>query len=76
MSVVGFDDIALASKLDPGLTTIRIGWDSISSIVIDKLNVMLRDHNSFNGKNFHTPVELITRKSTAKISTGTEINYL
>jgi DNA-binding LacI/PurR family transcriptional regulator len=64
ISVLGFDDIALAARLSPELSTIRIGWDKIVTMVLDQFGLMLEDPASFSGKFFKTPVELVIRKST------------
>jgi DNA-binding LacI/PurR family transcriptional regulator len=64
VSVLGFDDIALAQRLSPGLSTIRIGWDKIVTMVLDHFSLMLENPASFSGRIIKTPVELVVRKST------------
>jgi LacI family transcriptional regulator len=64
ISVLGFDDIALAARLSPELSTIRIGWDKIVTMVLDQFSSMLEEPAPCSGRVFKTPVELVVRKST------------
>lgn len=63
ISIVGFDDIAFASYVDPPLTTIHQPKDELGRLAMRMLLDIL---NSNKVANITVPVELVVRESTAK----------
>ncbi len=66
ISIIGFDDIPSVSKLNPPLTTVKIGWDRISDYVIERINDVIHTPDAFKGKCFRTNVDLVIRQSTGE----------
>ena len=64
VAVVGFDDIAAARMISPGLTTIRQAQDEIgkraSSLIVERL----QREERFDGRVIEMPFELVIRDST------------
>ncbi len=69
-SIVGFDDIRLASYLSPPLTTIRQPMGEMGSLAITKL--LERIENKVNHQNILIKPELIERKSCHNIDINEE----
>ena len=65
-SIVGFDDIRLASYLSPSLTTVRQPMIEMGSLAINKL--LERIEHKLSHKNILIKPELIKRKSCRNIS--------
>lgn len=66
ISIVGYDDIRIASYISPSLTTIRSSILEMSSIAVKNLINFIE--NSINFSEYHTiSTELILRESTKKI---------
>jgi LacI family transcriptional regulator len=65
ISVVGFDDIPLASYTRPPLTTVRMSAAEIGSTAFDALFHLI-DGKDRKGTLLHVPTKLIVRESTAK----------
>ncbi len=63
ISVVGFDDIAFASYVDPPLTTVHQPKDELGRLAMRMLLDIL---NSNKVANITVPVELVIRESTTK----------
>ncbi len=64
VSVTGFLDLALASQLEPKLTTVCVYPDQIGKVISEHLNAIITGIEE-RGKIFRTPVKLIIRNSTA-----------
>ena len=65
ISIVGFDDIPLASYTRPPLTTVRMSAAEIGSAAFDALFHLI-DGKDRKGTLLHVPTKLIVRESTAK----------
>jgi DNA-binding LacI/PurR family transcriptional regulator len=63
LSVVGFDDLALARLLDPPLTTVRADAQALGAAAFEALLVLLRGEEPEHER--VVPVELVVRGSTA-----------
>ena len=64
ISVIGFNDSVLASKVTPPLTTLRISMYDMGKAAIEMLEEKFREKTSAPEKKLFTP-ELIIRQSTA-----------
>lgn len=65
VSVMGFDDVALAAYFHPSLTTVRQDRDQIGRVAATTLLARMRDPDNVAGNFRHTvPVELVIREST------------
>lgn len=67
VSVIGFDDMPLASYFDPPLTTIRQAPHLVGSAATECL-VQAVENKPFESKNVLIPVELVLRRSTLPIT--------
>jgi LacI family transcriptional regulator len=65
ISVVGFDDIPLASYLRPPLTSVRMSAGDVGSTAFDAL-LRLIGGESLEGDVYQVPTKLVVRASTAK----------
>lgn len=65
ISVIGFNDSVLASKVTPPLTTLRISVYDMGKTAIEMLEEKFREKTFSSEKKLFTP-ELIIRKSTAE----------
>ncbi|MFG3341303.1 LacI family DNA-binding transcriptional regulator [Glycomyces sp. NPDC048151] len=65
VSVVGFDDIALAAHSWPPLTTVRQDFAAIGDRLIELLLRQIRDGDRLEDVHETVPVELVVRESTA-----------
>jgi LacI family transcriptional regulator len=65
ISVVGFDDIPLASYLRPPLTSVRMSAGDVGSTAFDAL-LHLIGGESLEGDVYQVPTRLVVRASTAK----------
>ncbi|MEN3011161.1 MAG: substrate-binding domain-containing protein [Candidatus Bipolaricaulaceae bacterium] len=63
VAVVGFDDIPLASLLDPPLTTVRQPIRLLGFMAVELLVDLLDGHNPRPRENTVLPVELVVRSS-------------
>jgi LacI family transcriptional regulator, repressor for deo operon, udp, cdd, tsx, nupC, and nupG len=63
ISVVGFDDVDIASILDPPLTTVAIDSERLGEIAAERLLAEMRGEGGPD--EIVTPIELIVRGSTA-----------
>lgn len=67
ISIVGYDDIRMASYVSPALTTIRSSILEMSSIAVKNLINFIE--NGIHSSEYHTiPTQLIVRESTKRIS--------
>jgi LacI family transcriptional regulator len=67
ISIVGYDDIRIASYVSPALTTVRSPILEMASTVTDNLINFIE--NSINSIGYYiVPVELIIRESTKKLA--------
>lgn len=66
VSVVGFDDLLIASEIDPKLTTIRANTDMVAMEAVERLVKMLENPNIGASKLVIDPV-LIERESVKRI---------
>ena len=64
LSLVGFDDLPLVSRLDPPLTTIRQQTHQLSATTVHLL-IELINHPDETPKTITLPTELVMRNSTA-----------
>ena len=62
ISLVGYNDIPIVSRLPTPLTTVRVAFDQIATLALDLL--LARDSNRLSGLQMVAPT-LIPRKSTA-----------
>jgi len=69
ISIVGLDDVLLASVLQPPLTTIRIPRKRMAEACLKALN-HTKQHVEALGTRYTVPAELVVRESTARIKTG------
>jgi LacI family transcriptional regulator len=69
MSVVGFDDIASAARLSPGLTTVARPYAEMGAMAV-KLATRLMQSNDGSHRPIQTdlPVELVIRQSTSPLT--------
>jgi len=65
VSVVGFDDIAMAEYLWPPLTTVRQDFPRIGVELVDLLVRQIRGHETLTGHHVLIPTSLVVRESTA-----------
>jgi DNA-binding LacI/PurR family transcriptional regulator len=65
VSLVGFDDIPLASYTNPPLTTVRMAAADVGAMAFDAL-LRLVGGERLEGDIYHVPTKLIVRRSTAK----------
>lgn len=66
ISIVGYDDIRIASYVSPALTTVRSPILEIASVVTGNLINFIENNNNSDGY-YTVPAELIIRESTKKI---------
>ena len=66
ISIVGYDDIRIASYVSPALTTVRSPILEIASVVTSNLINFIENNNNPDGY-YTVPAELIIRESTKKI---------
>ena len=65
VSLVGFDDIPLASYTNPALTTVRMSANDVGSTAFQALFSLIgEDH--VEGDVYQVPTRLIIRESTTK----------
>lgn len=67
MSVVGFDDIRLASQVNPALTTVRVPKETIGFIAVKRLLQIIRGKEDPVRKTL-IPTNLVIRASSAEAS--------
>jgi DNA-binding LacI/PurR family transcriptional regulator len=65
VSVVGFDDIPLASYLRPPLTSVRMSAGDVGAAAFDALFRLIGGER-LEGDIYHVPTKLVVRASTAK----------
>ena len=65
MSVVGFDDIPLATYTSPPLTSVRMSAGDVGSTAFDAL-FRLIGGDRLEGDVYQVPTKLVVRASTAK----------
>ncbi|ROS73336.1 LacI family DNA-binding transcriptional regulator [Cellulomonas sp. PhB143] len=70
VSVVGFDDVALAGYLWPPLTTVRQDFQKIGAELVRLLAEQMDSGQDMSDVHVTVPVELVTRESTAPPRTG------
>lgn len=63
VSIVGYDDILLASVVSPALTTVRYDRAGVASEAVARL-MQLSDHQYGHPEPLKIPVELVRRAST------------
>lgn len=69
LAVVGFDDIDMASHVEPGLTTIHVYKEEMGKVAVQRMaDIILSKTGSITTT--QVPVELIVRESTAGKVTG------
>jgi DNA-binding LacI/PurR family transcriptional regulator len=73
MSIVGFDDIASASRLRPGLTTVARPYAEMGAMAVRQATRLMRGPDE-RGTPMQSdlPVELIVRESSAPLAQGPE----
>jgi DNA-binding LacI/PurR family transcriptional regulator len=67
VSVIGFDDIPLASYFDPPLTTMRQDTWEIGEVAVRRLIAALEDEATLP-EHIALPAELIVRRSTSRLA--------
>jgi LacI family transcriptional regulator len=68
LSIVGFDDLELASHLQPALTTVHVPAETLWRSAAEQVLGMLRDHAKPQG--VEVEVSLVVRGSTAPPATA------
>jgi len=66
ISVIGFDDIAVASQISPALTTLAAPIDKMTELACDML-ISLINGEKLESKHVALPAELVIRDSCADI---------
>ena len=66
ISIVGFDDIHMASQVYPPLTTVRQPLDSMGETALEMLVTLLQGRTVLNTRR-ELPTELIIRESTGRV---------
>jgi DNA-binding LacI/PurR family transcriptional regulator len=66
VSIIGFDDIPLASYFDPPLTTMRQDMWQIGEVAVRQLIAVL-ERDDVQPEHIALPAELIVRQSTARL---------
>ncbi|HEX2622889.1 MAG TPA: LacI family DNA-binding transcriptional regulator [Phototrophicaceae bacterium] len=66
LSVIGFDDIFMASQVYPTLTTVRQPLSEMGEVAVDMLVTLLQGRTVLNLRR-ELPTELIIRESTGRI---------
>lgn len=66
LSIIGFDDIAMASQVYPPLTTIRQPMASMGEAALEMLVTVLQGRTVLNPRR-ELPTELIIRQSTGRV---------
>lgn len=70
VSIIGFDDIALASLTDPPLTTVSLSRQTLGRQAVSALIAML-GHSERQGVQIHITTSLVIRQSTGPAATMT-----
>lgn len=65
VSLIGFDDIALASFTDPPLTTVNISREKVAECAFESLFQLIKG-KAESGREVHVGTNLVVRESTAK----------
>lgn len=68
VSVVGFDDIAFSSLIDPALTTVNLPRRELGRLAVEALMKTL-ESSTQHGVEFEIPTALVVRRSTAAART-------
>jgi DNA-binding LacI/PurR family transcriptional regulator len=71
MSIIGFDDIALAALTDPPLTTVSLSRQTLGRQAVDALVAML-NHSERQGVEIPIPTSLVVRQSTGPAAPAEE----
>ena len=66
ISIIGFDDIAMASQSYPPLTTVRQPMDAMGETALELLVTLLEGRTAFSMRR-ELPTELIIRESTGRV---------
>jgi DNA-binding LacI/PurR family transcriptional regulator len=69
VSVVGFDDIEMASEVSPSLTTMRQPMRQMGEIAFTQLHKMLKGEAP-DSRSIQLPAELIVRETTGPVKTN------
>jgi LacI family transcriptional regulator len=64
MSITGYNDLEIASALEPSITTIRTPYELVARATVDYLLARMAGASPSNGPAI--PTELIVRASTAR----------
>ncbi|MEZ5426895.1 MAG: LacI family DNA-binding transcriptional regulator [Pyrinomonadaceae bacterium] len=70
VSLIGFDDIALAATTDPPLTTVNVSRVKVAECAFESLLELIK-HKTQKGREVHVGTHLVIRESTAKPSPKT-----
>ena len=68
MSILGFDDIEVASQIVPGLTTVKAPIDEIAKTAVCMLEHLIKG-KSLDNRHVALPAELVIRQTCAEVST-------
>lgn len=74
VSLVGFDDVALATTTDPPLTTVRVDREAMGRVAVRRLATLLKSDAATNEAQlppgqYKIPVTLIVRESSSALAT-------
>ncbi|MDZ7262929.1 MAG: substrate-binding domain-containing protein, partial [candidate division KSB1 bacterium] len=67
VALVGFDDVEVATQVEPHLTTVRVDKEEMGALAVRQIVEMIQNPKKVYG-NFRVPVELIVRQSTLQIN--------
>ena len=67
MSIIGFDDIVLASQITPALTTVSVPVEEMAKRSIDLLRSQIND-NDLKYQHTSLPCQLVLRETSAEIN--------
>ena len=63
VALVGFDDVEIASQMEPKLTTVRVNKEDMGALAVKTMVDIIHSERMLQGK-FLVPVELVVREST------------
>ena len=67
ISIIGFDDIVMASQVTPALTTVSVPVEEIAKRAIDILRAAM-DSNDQQYQHASLPCQLVVRETAAEVS--------
>ena len=74
MSVIGMDDVSLASMMTPALTTIKQPFKEMSQKAVDMV-IRQKEDNMVSDKKIVLEASLVIRETTAEVKQWTNLLY-